>query len=269
MKIKTYFFPFVLLLVAHIGFAQNNAGEIKITIIKHNNPKQSIPLANITIYNNSTQTQGTTDADGNCKIKLLQGKYNVKTAYKGYQTIIYKNVTVNAEKTTYVNMALKTDSTNTKKADTAEYSIPVIDPSTAGPCYIKRTPFPRLFFKFNGTNFDTLSNYPGSDLHIIDTNQVIAYIAKHILAHPNGIFAITAWGDINEQNPEELSKQRIEKVTNLLIHYGIPKDKLVTLPVPKNFIHSLKEIQNASTEQEKEDLHKANRCVMLRILRGG
>ena len=268
MKIKTYFFIFVLLVFAYTGFTQNNKGSIKVTVVKHNNPKEAVSLANITVYKDSTQAYGTTDTDGNCKIGILPGKHNLKIACKGYQTIIYKNVIVNAEKTSYIILGLRADSTNTKTADTIEYSVPLIDPNTAHTGAVKRIPFPRLFFKFNSLNFDTLLNYRGKNVSITDTNQAIAYIAKYIITNPNDYFHITASGDINEQNPEELGKQRIQKLINLLIKLGVPKDIIGErdLTVHRVLINSAKEIENANTENEKEQLHKANRCVIFNSL---
>ena len=131
-----------------------------------------------------------------------------------------------------------------------------------------QAPFPRLFFKLNSTNFDTLSNYRGNDLHIVDTNQVIDYMVKYLLTNPNENIAVNSWVDVNEQNPEQLSKQRFEKVINLLVKQGVAKDRMIDLSRPPRLINTLEVIQNAPTEKEKEQLHKANRCVMFRELRG-
>ena len=254
----------------YIGFTQNNVGGITVYVINGNNYKESLSFTNITIYTDNKQMRGIADLDGCCKIRqLTPGKCNVKATYKNYQTKVYKNVPVNADETTYLRMALNIDSTNTKKADTIEYKIPIIDPSTAGMPPTKNSLFPKLFFKFNSLNFDTLSNnYYENDLHIIDTNKAITYIVKYIVAHPNERIIITGYFDMNEQNPEELSDLRAEKVAKLLVQYGVPKEKMPEIFPYKSSINSGKVIRNASTQIEKEQLHKLNRCVMLSIIGG-
>lgn len=267
MQIKTCFFLFVLLLVAYMGFAQNNMGGIKVTVVKRNNLRESLSLANVTIYNDSTTVHGTTDTDGNYYYKqFTKGKYNVKVACKNYQTIVEKNVIVKTDGVTYVFMVLKPDSTNTKKADTIQYKIPVVDPSTAGIPPTKNGLFPKLFFKTNSLNFDTLSaNYYANDIHIIDTNEAINYIVKYIVTHPNERIIITGYRDMNEQGFYDLNNERAEKVANLLVQHGLPKEKMPEIFSYGGSINPPKAIRHASTESEKQQLHKLNRCVMLWI----
>jgi len=263
------FFLFLLCVLIYTGFAQSKPGSIRVYVISKNT-NEALSLAEIHIYTDSTDIHGATGTDGQYKnSQLTAGKYMVKAACKGYQTNIMKNVPVLPGEARYVTLRLNPDATNTKKADTVEYHIPLIDPSTAGMQFEKKPFLPKLFFKPNSLNFDTLSDYFGNELHIIDTNRVIDYVAKYILANPCENITVSGWFDVNEQNPEELTKQRVNKVINLLMQHGVPEENILGCSPRKRPINSSKEIESAGTENERENLHKANSCVMFRYLRGG
>src|ERR1700739_3895368 len=127
-----------LLLVGFVflGFfslnAQNNGGAIKVTLSDKAN-KETIPFANIVVYNGKTQVAvATTDMDGNAWVKNINvGKYNVKAVYVGYQPQQINDVQVQNDKTAYVNIALSNEGgVNLNEVVITEYAIPLIDPDT-------------------------------------------------------------------------------------------------------------------------------------------
>ncbi|MFI5141784.1 MAG: carboxypeptidase regulatory-like domain-containing protein, partial [Bacteroidia bacterium] len=132
---KIYLFITAFVFLGFSLSAQNNGGSIKITLVEKKNPKESIPFANVVVYNGSLQVAvGTTDIDGNVMIKPLNaGKYNVKAVYIGYQTQQVNDVVVNNDKTSYITipMALANEGGKTlEDVIITEYAVPLIDPDT-------------------------------------------------------------------------------------------------------------------------------------------
>ena len=84
------------------------------------------------------------------------------------------------------------------------------------------------------------------------------YIVHHLLEK----IAIVGNVDVNEQNPEELTKQRAQKVLNLLIQHGLPKVNMLHCFPIKEPINSTQQIEKAVSEKVKEELRKANRYVL-------
>ncbi|HXD91591.1 MAG TPA: hypothetical protein VNX01_00180 [Bacteroidia bacterium] len=130
--------------------------------------------------------------------------------------------------------------------------------------------FLNLFFKPNSLNFDTLSNYHGRKLPISDTNQIIDYMVKYITtSSPHRIIGLIACVDENEKTSEELAKQRAEKVTNLLIQRGVPKDKIKIQPcqtptcAQDKIQFAKKPKEKEEMLKEKEELKKTKPCVTL------
>ena len=130
-----------------LGFylsAQNNGGGVKVTLVDKKNPKESIPFANVVVYNGKTQVAvGTTDMDGVVTIKPLNaGKYNIKAVYVGYQPQQINDVVVINEKTSYVNIALSNEGgVNLQEVVVTEYAVPLIDPDTKSGGTIDRETF--------------------------------------------------------------------------------------------------------------------------------
>lgn len=128
----------------------------------------------------------------------------------------------------------------------------------------------KLFFKPNSLNFDTLSYHNGKKLPISDTNQIINHMVNYIATSPaNRCILIQGCADVNEQNQETLSNQRAQKVVNLLIQFGVSKNKIEIRPY-QILTNAPNKIQIAKTEKEKEqllkeeeELHKTKRCVIL------
>ncbi|HXU26804.1 MAG TPA: von Willebrand factor type A domain-containing protein [Bacteroidia bacterium] len=130
MKTKTYLLLLALLAILRVGNAQNT-GSIKVTVSDAKN-KEAIPFANVILYKGKIQSAtATTDIDGNATInKLSPGKYNVKTVYVGYNPKQINDVIVNANKTTYVPMALTNGGAVLLDMVVTEYKTPLIDPDT-------------------------------------------------------------------------------------------------------------------------------------------
>src|ERR1700752_3852296 len=130
---KIYLFITAFVFLGFSLSAQNNGGAIKVTLVDKKNPKESIPFANIVVYNGKTQVAvATTDMDGNAWVKnIAAGKYNVKAVYVGYQPQQINDVQVQNEKTAYVNIALSNEGgVNLNEVVVTEYAIPLIDPDT-------------------------------------------------------------------------------------------------------------------------------------------
>lgn len=129
---KIYFSIVTLLLVGTAAIAQNTGGAIKV-LLKDKANGETIPFANVVVYQNGVQVGvGTTDMDGYATVKpLTPGKYDVKAVYVGYQPKEFKGVVVGEAKTAYVTIDL--DSGEGVKLDevlVVEYQEPLIDPDT-------------------------------------------------------------------------------------------------------------------------------------------
>jgi len=131
MKTKTYLLLLALLVLVRISNAQNT-GSIKVTVTDAKS-KEAIPFANVIIYKGKVQSAvATTNIDGNATInKLAPDKYSVKVVYVGYESKKVNNVQVNANKTTYVPIALNSGGgVQLNEVTITEYAVPLIDPDT-------------------------------------------------------------------------------------------------------------------------------------------
>ena len=140
---KVYLFLVVLVLLGFGLSAQNNGGAIKITLTDKKN-KESIPFANVVVYNKKVQVAvGTTNMDGEVMIKpLVPGKYNVKAIYVGYQPQQVNDVEVLNDKTAYINLGLTNENgVDLQVIDIVEYKNPLIDPDTKSGGVVDRESF--------------------------------------------------------------------------------------------------------------------------------
>ena len=147
---KIYLFIAAFVFLGFCLSAQNNGGAIKVTLVDKKNPKESIPFANVVVYNGKTQVAvGTTDMDGNVMIKPLNaGKYNIKAVYVGYQPQQVNDVVVTNEKTAYVNIALSNEGgVNLQEVVVVEYAVPLIDPDTKSGGTIDRESYQNMAAK--------------------------------------------------------------------------------------------------------------------------
>ncbi|HTA63847.1 MAG TPA: carboxypeptidase regulatory-like domain-containing protein [Bacteroidia bacterium] len=147
---KIYLFITAFVFLGFSLSAQNNGGGIKVGLVDKQHPKESIPFANVVVYNGKTQVAvGTTDMDGYVTIKPLNaGKYNVKAVYVGYQPQQINDVVVNNDKTSYVNIALSNEGgVNLQEVVVTEYAVPLIDPDTKSGGTIDRETFQNMAAK--------------------------------------------------------------------------------------------------------------------------
>jgi len=96
----------ILLFISSLGYSQVT-GVIRGNV-KDRNTQEAIIGAIISI--DGTTTGATTDLDGNYKINLPVGTYNLKAAYLGYTTLIKYNISVTSGNAQAVNFELETAS---------------------------------------------------------------------------------------------------------------------------------------------------------------
>ncbi len=115
---------------ATIGFAQ---GEISGKVTDKVTGKE-IPFANVVVLANDVQKDGAqTDFDGFYSIKPLSpGKYDVKVSSIGYNTAIFENVQVSANKITTINVKMESSITDIGKVVITKFRKPLIDDQEPG-----------------------------------------------------------------------------------------------------------------------------------------
>ncbi|MHB8261107.1 MAG: carboxypeptidase regulatory-like domain-containing protein [Bacteroidia bacterium] len=142
---KVYLLLVGFVFLGFLANAQSNGGTIKVTLVDKKNPKETIPFANIVVYQGKTQVAvGTTDMDGVAYIKnLAAGKYNLKAVYVGYQPQQIDKVEVLDNKTAYINIPLSNEGgVNLNEVVVTEYAgPPLIDPDTKSGQVIDRETF--------------------------------------------------------------------------------------------------------------------------------
>jgi len=106
MNLKIYLLA-ILISVSSIGFAQIN-GVIRGNV-KDKNTQETIIGAVISVDGTTNGT--TTDVEGNYKINLPVGTYNLKASYLGYVTLIQYNISVTSGNAQTVNFEIETANT--------------------------------------------------------------------------------------------------------------------------------------------------------------
>jgi len=101
MNIKSFFSIFLLL--GHIGLLAQTTGIIRGNL-KDKNTQETIIGGTVIIE--GTNLGATTDIDGNYRISLPIGTYNVKAQYIGYTTLIKYNIVVSSGNAQEVNFEL-------------------------------------------------------------------------------------------------------------------------------------------------------------------
>ncbi len=116
---------FITLTVNTLVFSQNGTLKGKIFDKK---TKEAIPFTNIIIELGGKQMGGTTsDFDGNYTIKPIPvGKYDVKASYIGYKPLLVRNVIVNIDKITFLNLEMSSTATNLDAVEVVDYKVPLI-----------------------------------------------------------------------------------------------------------------------------------------------
>ncbi len=108
------------------AYSQAGALQGKLTDAK---TKEPIAFANIVVELGGKMVNGgTTDIDGNYVIKPLSpGKYDVKVSYIGYEKQMIKGVIINANRTQFLDIQLKSTATTLDVFVVKEYKVPLID----------------------------------------------------------------------------------------------------------------------------------------------
>ncbi len=105
----TLFFSALWLAIASL-FAPSNKTVLSGTVT--GDSAEKLVGANVAVLKNRTLVQGTTtDIDGNYKIEVEPGTYNVEVSYTGYATKRLTDVTIEAGKTNALNIALEAAAT--------------------------------------------------------------------------------------------------------------------------------------------------------------
>jgi len=128
----------LLTVIALIGItsytiAQTQSGTLKGTITE-DATGESVPMANVVVELNGTIIAGAVaDFDGKYTIKPIDpGKYTVKISFIGFATKEISDVLITSNKITFVNAALKTESSVIGEVELVEYVVPLIDPDKTG-----------------------------------------------------------------------------------------------------------------------------------------
>ncbi len=127
---KLYAAFFSVALFATAAFSQG--GVLKGTL-KDNDNGETLPFANVALENTGggQVASAITDINGEFTIKPIPpGKYNVKAASAGYGKSEIANVVISENKTTYLEIKLKTTVVQKEEVVITEYSKPLVDPDT-------------------------------------------------------------------------------------------------------------------------------------------
>lgn len=122
---KLLVFTALVLVATASVFAQS--GTLKGTLTdKATN--EAIPFASVVIESGGTQYGGVnTDIDGNYTIKPIPpGKYDVKAVYVGYKPVLFKDVIINNDKITFLNIEMEQSVQTLTTFEVKEYAVPLI-----------------------------------------------------------------------------------------------------------------------------------------------
>lgn len=91
--------------------------------------KEPIPFANIVIEQGGKMFGGTTtDFDGNYLIKPIQpGYYSIRCTYVGYKPLEIKNIQINKDKITFLDISMEQTATTLETFTVVDYKVPLID----------------------------------------------------------------------------------------------------------------------------------------------
>jgi hypothetical protein len=122
-----------LLGITNYSIAQTQSGTLKGTITEHET-RLTVPMANVVLELNGAVIAGAVaDFDGKYTIKPIDpGRYTVKVSFIGFATKEISDVLVTSNKITFVNSALKSESSVIGEVELVEYVVPLIDPDKSG-----------------------------------------------------------------------------------------------------------------------------------------
>ena len=124
--IRKILFTSVFVFASVFAFSQAGALQGKLTDDK---TKEPIAFANVMVELGGKMVNGgTTDIDGKYTIKPISpGKYDVKVSYIGYEKLMIQGVIINANKTRWLDIKLKTTATTLDVFVVQAYKVPLID----------------------------------------------------------------------------------------------------------------------------------------------
>jgi len=120
---------YILIVLSFIFYtcAYAQSGEIQ-GKVSDADTGEGLPFANVTIKVAGTTVGGQTDFDGYYSIKPVPGgSYDVETNYVGYSSQITKGVLVVADKTTFLDIKMGTESELLDEIVIVEYKVPLIE----------------------------------------------------------------------------------------------------------------------------------------------
>ena len=122
---KLLIFTAIALTANSLVLAQSGTLKGKIT---DKETKEAIPFASIIIESGGKQYGGVnTDIDGNYTIKPIPtGKYDVKAVYVGYKPLMIKDVVINSDKITFLDVIMESTVQTLKTFEVKEYEVPLI-----------------------------------------------------------------------------------------------------------------------------------------------
>ncbi|MBI4930648.1 MAG: carboxypeptidase regulatory-like domain-containing protein [Bacteroidetes bacterium] len=137
---KFYAALLVALTAGTVAMAQS--GTLKGKVVDEGNG-EGISFANVQLEQGGNAVAKTiADIDGNFTIKPLPpGKYDLKAAAVGFQTLIIDGLIIGSDKTTYQDMKVKTTSSELPEFVKIEYTEPLIDPDTKSGGTVTREEF--------------------------------------------------------------------------------------------------------------------------------
>jgi outer membrane receptor protein involved in Fe transport len=123
----------ILTLLVFLGFVsalRAQDGDISGKVTDDNG--EGVPIASVQIVDAKHVPTGRgaqTDFDGNYSIKpLTPGRYNIMVTYVGYETQVQEGVVVSSDKTTFLDIKMKTATKELKEVQVVAYKVPLIDP---------------------------------------------------------------------------------------------------------------------------------------------
>ena len=139
----------LLVMLNCILISQTNTGAIRARIAQKENPTESIPFANILVYQAAKQVAaGTSDIEGNVWIKSLRpGLYDVKAIYIGYETTQINQVKIDSNQTTSLSFFLSNTGLDLQAVTVTDYRVSLVDPNVASGSTIDRAYFQQMAFK--------------------------------------------------------------------------------------------------------------------------
>ncbi len=129
LKISFY----ILMLVSVMGYAQQNSNTKSCLIhgkITDNKTNEEIPFASVVLYKNDTSKVAVSTSDMNgdyCFKNIVPGKYKLSIVYIGYNKHEIKNIVLNDNSPTKVDVQLATNNVQLDEIQIVTYSAPAID----------------------------------------------------------------------------------------------------------------------------------------------